>query len=99
MRKNASDFFRIQNDFFRNSDLTDFFRNSALQYASEELKGDREIVLAGLPRTRGSAEMYVRGVLQHASDELKNDPEFVAQACGSYAPSYSSSSSTGGWVG
>ena len=45
---------------------------SALQYASDELKNDKEIVMAAVAQN-GSA-------LQYASDELKKDQEIQA-AC------------------
>lgn len=45
----------------------------ALEYASDELKNDREIVLAAVKQTHGRA-------LEHASDELRNDRSFMLKA-------------------
>ena len=48
-------------------------RADALQYASAELKGDREVVLAAVQRDGGSA-------FWHASADLKADPKVVLAA-------------------
>ena len=44
----------------------------ALEYASEELKGDREVVMAAVKQTGWA--------LQYASKELKGDKEFMKSA-------------------
>ena len=49
----------------------------ALQYASKELKGDKDVVLKALRVFGGNS-------LQHASVELRNDKELVLEAVGEH---------------
>ena len=46
------------------------YERHVLQYAFEELKADKELVMAAV-KTNGDA-------LKYASDELKTDPEILA---------------------
>jgi hypothetical protein len=50
----------------------------ALQYASEELRGDREVVLKAV-RSKLAPQDSTR-VLQYASEELRNDSDVVLAA-------------------
>ena len=50
-------------------------RGDMLEYASKELKADKEVVLAAVKQDK-----WVLGYgLQNADDSLKNDPEFMKE--------------------
>ena len=51
----------------------------ALEYASDELKADKEVVMAAVQNDENE------GVINFASDELKADKEVVMAAVQSYA--------------
>jgi len=49
------------------------YHPSQLQYASDTLKDDREVVLEAMKSTKDLDQ--VSNILNFASEELKNDPE------------------------